>query len=105
MELTMSMFANKADYWRARAELAERTVLETAKEMGCEPDNEAMLKRAAELMADKDRLDRLELYHREMDAWDRKQMAGKTMWVLFATDGVQGASRRIIDATLPPNAK
>lgn len=44
MELTMSMFATQADYWKARAELAETTVLETAKELGCEPDNEAMLK-------------------------------------------------------------
>ncbi len=43
MELTMSMFATQADYWKARAELAERTVVETAKELGCAPDNEAML--------------------------------------------------------------
>jgi len=30
MELTMSMFATQADYWKARAELAETTVRKTA---------------------------------------------------------------------------
>ena len=49
MELTMSMFASQKDYWKARAELAEKTVEETAKELGCEPDNEAMLHRANDL--------------------------------------------------------
>lgn len=43
MELTMSMFATQADYWKARAELAETTVCETAAALGCEPDNEEML--------------------------------------------------------------
>lgn len=50
MQLTMSMFATQADYWKARAELAEKTVEETAKELGCEPDNESMLKRAYDLV-------------------------------------------------------
>lgn len=45
----MSMFATQADYWKARAEMAERTVTETANELGCEPDNEAMLERAKAL--------------------------------------------------------
>lgn len=43
MELTMSMFATQVDYWKARAELAESTVAETARELGCENDNEAIL--------------------------------------------------------------
>ena len=43
MELSMSMFASSADYWKFRAELAETTVRETAEALGCEPDNEAML--------------------------------------------------------------
>ena len=43
MELSMSMFASSADYWKCRAELAETTVRETAETLGCEPDNEAML--------------------------------------------------------------
>ena len=51
MQLTMSMFATQKDYWKARAELAEKTVEETAKELGCAPDNEAMLKRAHDLKA------------------------------------------------------
>ena len=42
----MSMFATQEDYWKARAELAESNVRETAIELGCEPDNEEMLKRA-----------------------------------------------------------
>ena len=49
MQLTMSMFATQADYWKARAELAEKTVEETAKELGCKPDNEAMLECARHL--------------------------------------------------------
>lgn len=52
MELTMSMFATPADYWKARAELAERIVQETAQELGCEQDNEAVLQRAHELRID-----------------------------------------------------
>jgi hypothetical protein len=43
MILSMSMFASSADYWKARAELAETTVRETAEALGCEPDNEEML--------------------------------------------------------------
>ena len=43
MDLTMSMFATQADYWKARADLAEVTVRETAAALGCKPDNEAML--------------------------------------------------------------
>ena len=43
MELTMSMFADSAEYWKVRAEMAEMTVKETAEALGCEPDNEAML--------------------------------------------------------------
>ena len=43
MELTMSMFATQADYWQARAELAEAVVADTARELGCENDNEAIL--------------------------------------------------------------
>jgi len=43
MELSQSMFASSADYWKARAELAETTVHETAKALRCEADNEAML--------------------------------------------------------------
>ena len=43
MELTMSMFATRADYWKARADLAEQTMHETAEALGCKPDNEAML--------------------------------------------------------------
>lgn len=45
----MSMFATQADYWKARAELAEKTVAETAYALGCEPDNEAMLMQAGRL--------------------------------------------------------
>lgn len=51
MELTMSMFATQADYWKARAELAEKTVEETARELGCENDNEAILLAIAALKA------------------------------------------------------
>ena len=51
----MSMFATSADYWKARAELAEATVHETAHELGCEPDNELMLEAAHGLKADADR--------------------------------------------------
>ena len=68
MQLTMSMFATQADYWKARAELAESTVTETANELGCEPDNEAMLERAkalrealTELVTLKDMKDQLSL--------------------------------------------
>ena len=43
MDLTMSMFATPADYWKARADLAELTVRETAAALGCKPDNEVML--------------------------------------------------------------
>ena len=43
MQVSMSMFASSADYWKFRAELAETTVRETAEALGCEPDNEAML--------------------------------------------------------------
>jgi len=49
MELTMSMFATQADYWKARAEIAETTVEETAEALGCVPDNEAMLRKVDEL--------------------------------------------------------
>lgn len=58
--------------------------------------------RIADLNEDKDRLDRIELYHREMDDFDRRSYPGKTMWVLFAESGAQGKTRRIIDASLPP---
>lgn len=34
MELTMSMFATQTDYWKARAELAERTLGEVAGRLG-----------------------------------------------------------------------
>jgi hypothetical protein len=34
MELTMSMFATQADYWKARAEQAERTIKEVADALG-----------------------------------------------------------------------
>lgn len=43
MELTQSMFATSAEYWKARAELAEGTIAELAEELKCEPDNERML--------------------------------------------------------------
>ena len=43
MDLTMSMFATQADYWKARAYLAEATVRETAAALNCKPDNEVML--------------------------------------------------------------
>ncbi len=46
------------------------------------------------------RLDKLELFHREMDDWDRKMNPDKTMWVLFAKKGAQGTTRRIIDASI-----
>lgn len=55
MELAMSMFATQADYWRARSELAEATVQETARELGCEPDNELMLEAAHGLKTDAER--------------------------------------------------
>jgi hypothetical protein len=51
MELTMSMFATQADYWKARAELAETTVRETAEALSCAPDNEEMLRKVDELRA------------------------------------------------------
>lgn len=41
MELTMSMFANKADYWKARAEMAERTVEQVADIFGIGADARA----------------------------------------------------------------
>lgn len=34
MELTMSMFATQADYWKARAEQAERTLSDVANTFG-----------------------------------------------------------------------
>ena len=37
MQMTMSMFASSADYWKARAELAEATISELAKELECKP--------------------------------------------------------------------
>ena len=49
MELTMSMFATPADYWKARAELAEATVRELVQELGCAADNEAMLAACADV--------------------------------------------------------
>lgn len=39
-----------------RAELAEQTVAETVKALGCEPDNEAMLQRIADLRAENEHL-------------------------------------------------
>lgn len=43
MSLSMSKFANSADYWKARAELVETTMRQTAEALGCEPDYEAIL--------------------------------------------------------------
>jgi len=53
------------------------------------------------LAADARRLDRLELYHREMDDFDKKTHPGKTMWALFADEGAQGETRSIVDAAIP----
>lgn len=49
MNLTMSMFSTQTDYWKARAEQAEKTVQETAKVLGCAPGNEEMLMQAERL--------------------------------------------------------
>lgn len=38
MELSMSMFATKADYWKARAELAEQTLAAVAERLGIGED-------------------------------------------------------------------
>jgi len=38
MELSMSMFATKADYWKARAELAEQTLAAVAERLGVGED-------------------------------------------------------------------
>jgi hypothetical protein len=55
MKLSMSMFASSADYWKAYAELSSQTVIETAQELGCEPDNELMLEAIAALRRDAER--------------------------------------------------
>lgn len=49
MELTMSMFATQADYWKARAELAETSVQELARELCCDAGNETMLAEVSRL--------------------------------------------------------
>lgn len=55
---------------------------------------------ANKIRKDTERLDKLELYHREMDEFDKRLHPGKTMWVLFADEGVQGNVRKIIDASI-----
>lgn len=48
MQLTMSMFATKADYWKARAEMADKTIIEIAEQLKCVADNEVILQRIDE---------------------------------------------------------
>lgn len=55
MQLTMSMFATQADYWKARSGLLEETVSEVAAELGCEADNEVMCATIAKLKEDAER--------------------------------------------------
>lgn len=43
MNLTMSMFANAEEYWKARSYLYESIVADVAKDLRCERDNEAIL--------------------------------------------------------------
>jgi hypothetical protein len=56
---------------------------------------------------DAERLDWFDknIFHREMDEWDRKQMPNSVMWVLFAPKGTQGSARRIIDAAIAAMAE
>lgn len=49
MQLTMSMFATQADYWKAVSGLNEGTVAEVASELGCAADNEVLLVEIAAL--------------------------------------------------------
>jgi len=51
---------------------------------------------------DGERLDWLDknIFHREMDDFDKRQYRGFTMWVTFAPNGTQGTARKIIDAAI-----
>ena len=40
------------------------------------------------------------IFHREMDDWDKERMPTMNMWVMFAPKGVQGAARNIIRAAI-----
>jgi hypothetical protein len=50
------------------------------------------------------RLDWLDenIFHREMEPWDKRRAPGHRMFVLFAPDHVQGTARKIIDAARTP---
>ena len=52
MNLTMSMFANAEEYWKARSYLSEQIVADVVKELGCELDNEEILMKIHELKTD-----------------------------------------------------
>jgi len=52
MNLTMSMFANAEEYWKARSYLSEQIVADVVKELGCKRDNEEILMKIHELKTD-----------------------------------------------------
>jgi hypothetical protein len=43
MQMSMSMYASSADYWKHYAELLAQTMNETAAALGVEPDNEKII--------------------------------------------------------------
>ncbi len=62
----------------------------------------AQAARIAELERDAARLDWLDknIFHREIDSFDKRLYPGSIMWVTFAPQGTQGTARRIIDAAM-----
>jgi len=60
------------------------------------------LQSARSASGDSARLDWLDqnVFHREMDDFDRKVEPNRTMWVFFGKPDVQGSARRIIDAAM-----
>ena len=94
MELTMSMFATQADYWRARSGLHEGTVTAVAMEIGCVADNEVLL---AEIAALKKAADRYR-WLRENPTWIGYDSD-------YRADEVDAVIDAVIDAAMkPPNA-
>lgn len=95
MELTMSMFATQADYWRARSGLHEGTVTAVAMEIGCVADNEVLL---AEIAALKKAADRYR-WLRENPTWIGYDSD-------YRADEVDAVIDAVIDAAMkPPNAQ
>lgn len=90
MELTMSMFATQADYWKARSGLHEGTVAEVAMEIGCVADNEVLLAEIAALKKDAERY---------------RWLRGNPTWIGYDADYRPDEVDAVIDSAMKtPNA-